>query len=181
MEGSPRDAVEASRLVARDTVRLTAAVRDVVGDEDRYGALRAEVAFLADHADEVLGRWAAVMLGSEVYAEVIDRHVELGGDLAWIAGLFDSSHPPPDERRQKRARSSPALEIENGLGGEWLADRIVVIAQLAEELDRTTLELALRIVPVEWWEERLGTSIPNDPNGIALRSPSGSGLGYRPS
>ena len=33
---------------------------------------------------------------------------------------------------------------------------VVLIAQLAEELDRTTLELALRIVPVEWREARLG-------------------------
>jgi hypothetical protein len=52
------------------------------------------------------------------------------------------------------------VEIEGELGGEWLADRIVVITQLAEELDRTTLELALRIVPVQWWEERLGTNVP---------------------
>jgi hypothetical protein len=35
---------------------------------------------------------------------------------------------------------------------------LVVIAQLAEALDRGTLELALRIVPVEWWHARLGTS-----------------------
>ena len=40
------------------------------------------------------------------------------------------------------------MEIESELGDEWLADRIVVITQLAEEIDRYTLELALRIVPV---------------------------------
>lgn len=166
--GSPREAVETSRNVVRDTARLTAAVRQIFDDDDRFASLRSEVAFLADHGDEVLGRWAAVMLGSEVYAEVIDRHVELGGDVAWIAGLFDSSHPPADERRQKRARSSPAVEIESDLGSEWLADRMVIITQLAEELDRNTLELALRIVPVQWWEERLGTSIPSDPRGMAF-------------
>jgi hypothetical protein len=103
------------------------------------------------------------MLGSAVYAGVIDRHVELGGDIAWIAGLFDASYPTSDERRQKRARSSPAVEIESQLSGEWLADRLVVITQLAEDLDRSTLDLALRIVPVQWWEERLGTSGPTDP------------------
>jgi hypothetical protein len=89
------------------------------------------------------------MLASEVYAEVIDRHVELGGDVAWIAGLFDAAYPPSDPLRRRRARSSPAVEIESQLGDEWLADRIVVITQLAEELDRSTLDLALRIVPVE--------------------------------
>jgi hypothetical protein len=169
-EGSPTDALETSRHVVRDTSALTAAIREILDDDDRYSSLRSEIAFLADHADEVLGRWAAVMLSSEVYSEVIDRHVELGGDVAWITGLFDSAHPPTDARRLKRARSSPAVEIESELGGEWLADRIVVITQLAEELDRNTLELALRIVPVAWWEERLGTSVPNDPRGMALPS-----------
>jgi hypothetical protein len=166
-EGSPRESVELNRRVVRDTTRLTAAIGEIVKDDDRSGLLRSEIAFLADHADEVLGRWAAVMLASEVYAEVIDRHVELGGDVAWIAGLFDSTHPPADARR---ARSSPAVEIESEFGDEWLADRLVVVTQLAEELDRATLELALRIVPVQWWEERLGTSVPKDSRGMAHSS-----------
>ena len=152
---SPQEPVDAGRQLVRDTSRLTVAVREIVNDDDRCASLRSEVAFLAEHADEVLGRWAGVMLESEVYAEVIDRHVELGGDVTWIADLFDAAYPPSNPRRQKRARSSPAVEIESQLGGEWLADRIVVITQLAEELDRATLELALRIVPVRWWEERL--------------------------
>jgi hypothetical protein len=105
-EGSPRESVELNRRVVRDTTRLTAAIGEIVKDDDRSGLLRSEIAFLADHADEVLGRWAAVMLASEVYAEVIDRHVELGGDVAWIAGLFDSTHPPADVRRQKRAAAA---------------------------------------------------------------------------
>ena len=90
--------------------------------------------------------------------------------MAWIAGLFDSTHPPTDARRRKRARSSPAVEIESEFGGEWLSDRLVVVTQLAEELDRATLELALRIVPVQWWEERLGTSVPMASCGPAVPS-----------
>jgi hypothetical protein len=86
----------------------------------------------------------------------------LVGDVAWIAGLLDTFHPPNDLRRQQRARSSPAVQIEGQVGGDWLADRIVVIAQLAEALDRGTLELALRIVPVQWWEARLGTNTALD-------------------
>ena len=34
----------------------------------------------------------------------------------------------------------------------------MMIVQLAAELDKATLEVALRIVPLEWWEERLGTA-----------------------
>jgi hypothetical protein len=158
VHGRRRETVEESRRAVLDTPRLTKAVRAVVDDDTRYASLRSEFAFLAENSDQVLSRWANIMVTSDVYAGVIDQHVELGGDVAWIAGLFDANYPPADASRRKRARSSPAVEIESELSGEWLADRIVVISQLAEQLDRTTLELALRIVPVEWWEERLGTS-----------------------
>lgn len=153
-----RDSLEDSRRVARDTSRLTEAVRAVVDDDSRYASLRSEFAFFAEQSDLLLSRWASIMLTSDIYADVIDQHVELGGDVAWIAGLFDANYPPADASRWKRARSSPALEIESQLNSAWLADRIVVVSQLAEQLDRTTLELALWIVPVQWWEERLGTS-----------------------
>jgi len=55
--------------------------------------------------------------------------------------------------------------LKPGRDGKWLVDRLVVITQLAEELDRATLDLALRIVPVQWWEARLGTAAPRDPGG----------------
>ncbi|HEY2598923.1 MAG TPA: hypothetical protein VGJ79_10655 [Candidatus Dormibacteraeota bacterium] len=153
----------AGAQVVRDTPRLSASLRAIVDDPEGRGRLHDEVAFLAEHADEVLGRWAAVMLNAAPYAEVLDRHVELAGDIAWIAGLLDTSHPPVDFRRQRRARSSPAVQIEGEASGDWLADRIVVITQLAERLDQGTLEVALQIVPVQWWRERLGTGAPPSP------------------
>jgi hypothetical protein len=82
----------------------------------------------------------------------------------WIADLFDSSNPSPDARRQRRAQSSPAIQIQHEQSGEWLADRLVVVTQLAETIDRGTLELALRIVPVEWWHARLGTEDAASPS-----------------
>ena len=157
-EETQQEFVESARRTVRDHARLVAAVRGMVRTADRRGSIRNELAFLNDHCDQVLGRWAGVMLSSDVYAEVIDRHVELAGDVSWISGLFDASEPAGDSHRHKRARSSPAVAIQSDLSGDWLADRIVVITELAEELDRGTLDLALRLVPVEWWEERLGTS-----------------------
>jgi hypothetical protein len=150
--------VDTAAEMVRDTPRLTAAVREIVIDDDRRNRLHTEIAFFADHADVVLGRWAAVMLNAEIYAEIIDRHVELAGDITWISSLLDTSNPPDDRRRQRRARSSPAVQIEADPGVDWLADRIVVITQLAESLDRGTLELALQVVPVAWWQARLGTT-----------------------
>jgi hypothetical protein len=151
-----QESIDAGAKVVRDTPGLTAALRGTLESADSRARFREELVVLAEHSDEVLGRWAAVMLNAEPYAEVLDRHVELVGAIAWISGLLDSSHPPDDARRQRRARSNPAIQIWSELSGEWLADRIVVMTQLAEVLDRETLALALRVVPVQWWEARLG-------------------------
>ena len=152
------ESVDANGRIVRDTPRLTAAVRHTIADDALRSELREEIALLAAHTDEVLGRWAAVMLNADVYAEVIDRHVELASDISWLISLLDNVEPPQDHRRQRRASSSPAVQVEGQIAGEELAARIVVITQLAEELDRNTLDLALRIVPVEWWETRLGST-----------------------
>ena len=154
------DAVEDNARLVRDTPCLTAAVRVMVADDLRLQGLRDEIALLVAHTDDVLGRWAAVMLNADVYADVIDRHVELATAISWLASLLDNADPPEDHRRKRRARSSPTVQVEGDIAGDPLADRITVITQLAEELDRTTLELALRIVPLEWWRARLDAPLP---------------------
>jgi hypothetical protein len=152
------DSVDVNGRIARDTPRLTAAVRGAIADDALGRGLRDAIALLAADTDETLGRWAAVMLNADIYAEVIDRHVELVGDIGWLSSLLDNADPPEDPLRYRRAVSSPAVQIEGQIAGEELARRIVVITQLAEELDRNTLELARRIVPLEWWRGRLGAN-----------------------
>jgi hypothetical protein len=156
---NPPAAIEAAAVVARDTPRLTKAVHGLLADADRRRALRDNVARLVVHNDEVLGRWAAVMLNAEAYAEVVDRHVELAGSLAWLGSLLDQSEPgDADQLRWRRARSNPAFQITGDMDDDRLAQRLVAITQLAEQLDRGTLDLAVKIVPIAWWEARLGTS-----------------------
>ena len=168
-DGARPESVDANAGLVRDTARLTAALRQVVVDEARLRGLHEEIALLAAHCDEVLGRWATVMLNADVYAEVVDRHVELASDIGWLNGILDNSDPPEDRRRRRRAQSSPAVQIEGEIAGDHLADRVVVITQLAEELDRSTLELALRIVPVEWWEARLGADVSPEHRTVLSR------------
>jgi hypothetical protein len=152
-------AIDAAARVVRDTPRLTKAVHSLLTDADRRRVLRDHVARLVVHNDEVLGRWAAVMLGADAYAEVVDRHVELAGSLAWLGSLLDQSKPSDgDQLRRHRARSNAAVQITGDMDDDRLAQRIVAITQLAEQLDRGTLDLALKLVPVAWWEARLGTT-----------------------
>jgi hypothetical protein len=152
--------IDAAAQVVRDTERLKAAIREAVADDAKQRRLHDGVSAFVVHGDEVLGRWAGVMLNANAYAEVIDRHVELASDVAWLESLLDSRHPTDDFVKRRRGAASPALQIEGQIDDDTLTDRIVAITQLAEGLDRTTLELALRIVPVEWWAARLGTTVP---------------------
>jgi hypothetical protein len=68
-----QQSLELGAQIVQDTARLTPAVRKIVEDDDLRGRLHTEIAAFAEQADEVLGRWAAVMLNAEIYAEIIDR------------------------------------------------------------------------------------------------------------
>jgi hypothetical protein len=97
------------------------------------------------------------MLNADAYADVVDRHVELAADIAGLASLLDYFEPADDDDgRRRKSQSDAAVQIQGEFDDDWLAGRVVAISQLAEELDRQTLELALRIVPVQWWAARLG-------------------------
>jgi hypothetical protein len=152
------ESVEMNRQPVRNRECLRTAVHTVISDNALRRGLRDEIAHLANDSEEILGRWATVMLSANVYAEVIDRHVELAGDMSWLTGLLDISDPPDDFDRRRRAQSNPAVEIVSGIDSDSLENSIVAVTQLAEELDRETLELARRIVPIDWWKGRLGAS-----------------------
>jgi hypothetical protein len=151
--------IEKGSRAVRDTAGLTAALREVLGDAAKRRQLREKAALFVQHSDEVLGRWAAVMLNSDLYAEVMDRHVELAGDLAWLDSLlaFEFSE---GGARMRPGRSHPAALVTGSLDDDQLAQRVAAITQLAEQLDRMTLDLALRIVPFDWWRQQLGASAP---------------------
>ncbi len=152
-------ALDAGSRAVRDTSRLTDAVTELVADPQRRESMHEGLGRFVTGSDEMLGRWAGVMINVDVYAELMDRHVELALEVSWLDGLLDDSDAPaePDSRRPNN-RSHPTVQLEGQLDGDRLVARLVAIAQLAEDLDRLTLQLALRLVPVQWWAERLGTT-----------------------
>jgi hypothetical protein len=152
-------AIDDSAQLVRDTDRLRPVVQHVLAEPVLRTRFHNEIAETVVHNDEVLGRWAGVMLNTDRYVEIIDRHVELASDLAWLGSLLDNlAESDEDDVRRRASRSHPAVQVTGMLDDDQLADRIVVITQLAEELDRLTLQIALRIVPLEWWAARLGTT-----------------------
>lgn len=167
----PREPVDAGAKAVRDTPRLAAAIETVLANADRRAQLRDAVARLEHHYDEVLGRWAVVMLNSDMYAEIIDRHVELADDLGRVANLLYVVGPEDDPLRLAQSANVAVVPTDGQVDDEQLAQTLVAVAQLAEQLDQLTLGLAMRLVPVAWWASRPGhvssRTPPRQPSGIA--------------
>jgi hypothetical protein len=149
-------ALAAGSEVVLDTPRLAAAIDEVLASPDRREQLHRLIGRLRAHGQEVLGRWADVMVNSGTYAEIVDRHVELYSRLYWWGSVLDESNPLEEHLNQPRlSRLSPATQASGPVEDEWLRDNLVAIAQLAESLDRSSFDLAMRIVPPEWWAAQL--------------------------
>jgi hypothetical protein len=166
-EGDLRgEALAAGSDAVRDTPRLAAAMDEVLASSDRRAQLHRLIAGLLDHSQEVLGRWADVMVNSGSYAEIIDRHVELYSRLYWWGSVLDESDPLEEHlSRPRLSRVSPATQVMGPVDDAWLRENLVAIAQLAESLERASFELAFRIVPQEWWVTRLPDRPSTGENG----------------
>lgn len=153
--------LKAGSDAVHDTQRLSGAMDEVLGSADRRQLLHRLMMRLLGHGQEVLGRWAAVMVNSGSYAETVDRHVELYSRLYWWGSVLDESEPLDDQlRRPKLSRVSPATQNAGPVEDAWLCENLVAIAQLAESLDRASFAEAFRIVPRSWW----ATQLPNHPS-----------------
>jgi hypothetical protein len=149
-------ALAAGSQTVLDTPRLTAAIGEMLARADRREQLHRLITRLRAHGQEVLGRWADMMVNSGAYAEVVDRHVELYSRLYWWGSVLDESQPLEEHlTRPRLSRLSPATQASGPVEDEWLRDNLVAIAQLAESLDRSSFDLAMRIVPPEWWAAQL--------------------------
>jgi hypothetical protein len=150
------ETLAAGSEAVRDTPRLAAAMDEILARADRREQLHRLIAELLGHGEAVLGRWADVMVNSGIYAEILDRHVELYSRLYWWGSVLDESEPLEEHLgRPMLSRVSPATQTVGPVEDEWLRENLVAIAQLAESLDRASLELAFQIVPLDWWSTRL--------------------------
>jgi len=148
-----------------DTPRLAAAIDEMLASADRREQLHRLITRLRAHGQEVLGRWADVMVNSGTYTEIVDRHVELYSRLYWWGSVLDESAPLEEHPNQPRlSRLGPATQASGPVEDEWLRDNLVAIAQLAESLDRSSFDLAMRIVPPEWWAAQLPDRPPTTEN-----------------
>jgi hypothetical protein len=154
-------ALAAATSAVQDTPRLAAAMDEMLARAESREQLHRLIAKLLGHGQDVLGRWADVMVNSGTYAEIIDRHVELYSRLYWWGSVLDQSEPLDEHlSRPRLSRISPAIQASGPIEDEWLRDNLVAIAQLAESLDRGSFELAMRIVPMDWWQ----TQLPDRPS-----------------
>ncbi len=105
--------LSAAAEVLRDTPRVVARMCELLADPERRQRLHRAVERVMDRSDELLSRWAPVMLSAAAYAEVIDRHVELYSRVAWVGTLLDHFEPTDDDPRRRRlSRNSPAVQLQ---------------------------------------------------------------------
>ena len=150
------EALAAGSETVLDAPRVAAAIDEMLASADGREQLHRLIARLRAHGQEVLGRWADVMVNSGTYAEIVDRHVELYSRLYWWGSVLDESDPLEEHlERPRLSRLSPATQASGPVEDEWLRDNLVAIAQLAESLDRSSFDLAMQIVPFEWWAAQL--------------------------
>ena len=108
---------------------------------------------LAD-GHQILGRWAVALTASETYAEIFDQHVELYGRVNGLLQFLREGHKQTDPRglraRGRREYSSPGGEAED----EWFVDNLIGTINIGAGLEDATWDLALRVLPQEWWDRR---------------------------
>jgi hypothetical protein len=150
------EALTAGSEAVRDTPRVAAAIDEMLASAERREQLHRLIAGLLDHGDEVLGRWAGVMVNSGTSAEIVDPHVELHSRLYWWGSVLDESEPLAEHHnRPKLSRVSLATQTYGSVDDAWLRENLVAIAQLAESLDQSSFQVAFRIVSRDWWTAQL--------------------------
>jgi hypothetical protein len=163
-EAALREGAEA----VHDSPRMGLAMDEMLSSAERREQLHRLVGRLQVRGQEAVGRWASVMVNSGLYAEIVDRHVELYSRLYWWGSVLDEAEPLEEHLLLPRlSRVSPATQASGPVEDEWLRDNLVAIAQLAESLDRTSFEIAMRIVPFDWWVSQL----PDRPVPVEIAEP----------
>ena len=158
------EALELACKTVRDTPRLAGAIDELLADPQGREKLHRLISSLLEKSQEMLALWAAVMVNSGRYAEIIDRHVELYSRLYWWGSVLDESDPLEEHlARPMLSRVSLATQALGPVEDAWLRENLVAIVQLAESLDRSSFELAMRIVSPDWW----ATQLPDRPSAPA--------------
>lgn len=110
-EPSQQTWLAAGAGIVRDTPRLTASLREIAGDAKGRRRLHDEVAFLARHADDVLGQWAAVMLNADtrrrMARESHGRHRPARRGARSRDSCTGSSHRSVDWWRERLGTAAP--------------------------------------------------------------------------
>jgi hypothetical protein len=102
----------------------------------------------------LITRWAVPMTGSDRYAAVFDRHVEMYGRVEGLVYFLRYGYRMMDPRGQ---RGKPRREYQSAGGeqdDEWFLDNVLATLNVAVSLEDETWGLALRVVPSDWWDQR---------------------------
>lgn len=105
-------------------------------------------------ARQLLAWWAVVLTGSERYAGLFDQHVELYDRVDGLHRFLVNGYRTSDPRR-RRARTAREFGDDGGEHEDrWFVDNLLGTITIASDLEDRTWDLALKIAPEEWWDQR---------------------------
>lgn len=155
------DAIDLTPNMVTDRLTSTATgpgirgrIEGALASRPQREALAREVGDLVLSGRAIVGRWAIAMTGSETYAEVFDQHVELLGRVQGLQFFLEHGYRQSDPRgrrgRPRREYLAPGGEEHDN----WFVDNLVTTMHIAATLEDETWDLALRVVPEDWWNRR---------------------------
>jgi hypothetical protein len=119
-------------------------LEDTLADAPHREDLRRSLEELLESARQLITRWGVVMTGSQSYARIFDRHVEMFGRLHGLQFFLQQG-----ARRGRQFRSPGGAHAD-----DWFVDNLLSMLIIAAELEGETWALALRVVSPEWWDRR---------------------------
>jgi hypothetical protein len=116
----------------------------ILTDPLRRGELQESLGQTLATSRELISRWGAVFTGSTSFSELFDRHVEMIGRVhgLWYFLAYG-------RRRGSRFRAPGGSHRD-----DWFVDNLLSMTRIAIRLENETWEIALRVVPPDWWDTR---------------------------
>ncbi len=123
---------------------LKRSIDAILTDPLRRGELQGSLGQTLATSRELISRWGAVFTGSASFSELFDRHVEMIGRIhgLWYFLAYG-------RRRGSRFRSPGGSHRD-----DWFVDNLLSMTRIAIRLENETWEIALRVVPPDWWDTR---------------------------
>ena len=129
-------------------------VTEALADRSQREELARQLSARNTDGHQILARWAVVLTSSETYAGLFDQHVELFGRVDGLERFLREGHRQSDPRGRRTRLRREYMSSGGEADDEWFVDNVITTINIGANLEDATWDLALRVVPEAWWDQR---------------------------